>query len=102
MPLQVLLVDDHTLVRSGVRSLLEGLEDVSVVGEASDGREAIELSARLKPDLVLMDVAMAGLNGIEATRQITSAADDAGASPPPVLILSAHADEQYIFEAMRA
>jgi DNA-binding NarL/FixJ family response regulator len=99
MPLQVLLVDDHTLVRSGVRSLLEGMEDMCVVGEANDGRVAVELAAQLKPDLVLMDVAMPGLNGIEAARQITSA-ENGGAVP--VLILSAHADEQYIFEAMRA
>ena len=100
MLLRVLLVDDHTLVRSGVRSLLEGLDDVQVVGEASDGREAVELAARLKPDVVLMDVAMAGLNGIEATRQITSS--ESGEGGVPVLILSAHADEQYIYEAMRA
>jgi two-component system, NarL family, response regulator NreC len=98
MPSRVLLVEDHTLVRSGIRSLLEASKDVEVVGEAGDGRQAVEVAMRLKPDLVLMDVAMAGLNGIDATRQITNAAGP----DVRVLILSAHGDEQYIFEALRA
>ena len=99
MSARVLLVEDHTLVRSGIRSLLTASTDVEVVGEAADGREAIDLAARVKPDVILMDVAMAGLNGIEATRQIIAAAAD---DPPRVLMLSAHGDEQYIFEALRA
>jgi two-component system, NarL family, response regulator NreC len=97
MNTRVLLAEDHTLVRSGIRSLLETSTDVDVVGEAGDGRLAIDLALRLKPDLVLMDVAMAGMNGIDATRQLAAAQPKVR-----VLMLSAHSDEQYIFEALRA
>ena len=84
-------------MRSGIRSLLEASDDVEVVGEAGDGRDAIVQTLQLKPHIVLMDVAMPGLNGIDATRQVLAAAPDTR-----VLILSMHSDEQYIFEAMRA
>jgi DNA-binding NarL/FixJ family response regulator len=93
----VLLVEDHTLVRSGIRSLLEAEPEIDVVGEAGDGREALELVRTLKPHVVLMDVAMGDLNGIDATRLIA-----AGHPEVRVLILSMHSDEQYIFEALKA
>ena len=93
---RVLLVEDHTLVRSGIRSLLE-TEEIEVVGEAGDGREAVELVRRLKPHVVLMDVAMGDLNGIDATRLISNEHPDVR-----VLVLSMHSDEQYIFEALKA
>ncbi|HVT88942.1 MAG TPA: response regulator transcription factor [Tepidisphaeraceae bacterium] len=97
MPSRVMLVEDHTLVRSGIRTLLESSREVEVIGEASDGREAVEMARRIKPDVVLMDVAMSELNGIEATRQIASMQPEIR-----ILILSMHADEQYIFEALKA
>jgi DNA-binding NarL/FixJ family response regulator len=93
----VLLVEDHTLVRSGIRSLLETEKEIEVVGEAGDGREAVELVRRLKPHVVLMDVAMGDLNGIDATRLISNEHPDVR-----VLVLSMHSDEQYIFEALKA
>src|SRR5262245_57603434 len=67
---RVLLADDHALVRAGLRSVLQGLPDIEVVGEAGDGNEAVALAAELKPDLVLMDVSMPQLNGLEATRRV--------------------------------
>ena len=91
----ILLVDDHELVRKGVRALLEAEEDLVVVGEAQDGRRAVELAARLRPDVVLMDLAMPGLNGMESTRQILDA------NPATrVLVLSAHSDEEYVNRAV--
>jgi DNA-binding NarL/FixJ family response regulator len=69
-PLRVALVDDHEIVRQGLRWLLEDHEDIRVVGEAKDGREAITMAQKLKPDVIVMDVNMPGLNGIEATRRI--------------------------------
>ena len=94
---RVLLVEDHTLVRSGIRSLLEAEREIEVVGEAGDGREALELVRTLKPHVVLMDVAMGDLNGIDATRLIAAEHPEVR-----VLILSMHSDEQYIFEALKA
>jgi DNA-binding NarL/FixJ family response regulator len=94
---RVVLVEDHVLVRSGIRSLLESSQDVQVVGEASNGREAVELVRQVKPQVVLMDVAMGELNGIEATRMITNEEPNVR-----ILILSAHSDEEYIFEALKA
>jgi DNA-binding NarL/FixJ family response regulator len=84
-------------VRSGIRSLLETEKEIEVVGEAGDGREAVELVRRLKPHVVLMDVAMGDLNGIDATRLISNEHPDVR-----VLVLSMHSDEQYIFEALKA
>lgn len=96
---RVLLVDDHELVRQGLRVLLEAEADILVVGQAQDGRRAIELAKRLRPDVVLMDIAMPLLNGIEATRQILDALP-----ATRVLVLSAHGDEEYVerFEALGA
>src|SRR5689334_5066129 len=68
--ISVLLADDHTMVRAGLRMLLDGTPSIKVVGEAENGRQAVELAERLKPDVVVMDLVMPGLNGAEATRQI--------------------------------
>lgn len=87
--IRVLLVDDHVLVRHGVRILLEAEDDLVVVGEAPEGRQAVELATALRPDVVVMDVAMPLLNGIEATRQILEAVPSTR-----ILILSAHSDEE--------
>jgi DNA-binding NarL/FixJ family response regulator len=70
MPVRVLIADDHALFRKGLRTLLDDAKDIEVVGEASDGEEAVRLAERLKPDVVLMDITMPGVNGIEATRRI--------------------------------
>ena len=91
MSIRVLLVDDHELMRQGLRSILEREADVVVVGEASNGREAVVLSRTLAPDVVLMDVAMKGSNGIEATRQIRAESPDV-----KVLALSSHSDTRYV------
>lgn len=91
MSLQVLLVDDHTVLRKGLRLLLEEEEDFTVVGEAGDGREAIELFRKLTPDVVVMDVSMKGLNGIEATRHIVSEVPGT-----KVVALSIHSGRRYV------
>src|SRR5438094_28154 len=93
--LRVLLVDDHTLLRSGVRALLEAAQ-VEVVGEAGDGLEAATLAAQTSPDVIVMDVGMPNLNGIESVRHIR-----AGLPQARILMLSMHADEQYVFESLR-
>jgi len=89
--ISVLLVDDHTLIRQGVRVLLEAEADIVVVGEAEDGRQAVEMTLRQRTEVVVMDIAMPLLNGIEATRQILAALP-----ATRVLILSAHSDEEYV------
>lgn len=94
---KILLVEDHTLVRSGIRSLLEGADNFAIVGEAADGREALKLAKRLKPDVIVMDVAMPNLNGIEATRQICAMLPSTR-----VVVLSMHSSREYIFESLRA
>ncbi|MBI4420916.1 MAG: response regulator transcription factor [Gemmatimonadetes bacterium] len=94
-PVRVLLVEDHTLVRAGIRSLLAEFPWVEVVGEAADGREALRLVAGLKPQVVLMDITMAGLNGLEATERI--ARDYPGVR---VIILSMHGNEEYVRRAL--
>ncbi|GAA2473169.1 response regulator [Winogradskya humida] len=94
--IRVLLADDHHLVRTGFRVILEIEDDIEVVGEASDGLQAIDLSRRLKPDVILMDVEMPGMNGLEATRQLT--AEDG----PAVLILTTFDRDDYLFAALRA
>jgi len=93
----VLLADDHVLVRQGTRELLEREEDLEVVGEAGDGVEAVELAAELHPDVVIMDIAMPKLSGIDATRRIKATQPDSA-----VLILSAYDDDQYIFALLEA
>jgi len=96
-PTRVLLAEDHVIVRAGIRALLDASDEVTVVGETSNGREAVELCQSLLPDVVLMDVAMPDLNGIDATRQITAAFPDVH-----VLILSMHGEQQYLYESLRA
>ncbi len=97
MVLNVLIAEDHTLVRSGIRALLESSPDVAVVGEAGNGRQAVELARALHPGLVLMDVGMAELNGIDAARQI-----HAGSPDVRIVMLSMHEDRQYVFESLKA
>ena len=87
----MLLADDHRIVRQGLRSLLDGEQDIAVVGEAGDGRQAVEMTKALRPDVVVMDIAMPRLNGIEATRQILDALPSTR-----VLVLSAHSDDEYV------
>ena len=93
--ISVLLAEDHTVVREGLRKLLEAERDIEVVGEAASGRQAVEMAKRLRPAVVVMDIAMPLLNGLEATRQIREAIPEA-----KVLILSAHSDDAYVSRAM--
>lgn len=95
-PTRVLLADDHTLVRAGLRKLLESMPEVTVVGEADDGLALLALAAQLQPDLVLMDIAMAGLNGLEATIRLRKVQPGIR-----VLILSMHQNEEYVRQALR-
>ena len=95
--IRVLIADDHPMVRSGVRSLLTSVTDIEVVGEAADGEEACALALELQPDLILMDLHMPGLNGIEATRRILQASPHIG-----VLVLTMLEDDDSVFAAMRA
>ena len=97
MPIRVILADDHVVVRDGLRLILETKKNVEVVAEASDGRQAVDQVRRLKPDVIVMDISMPEMNGIEATRQIK-------ATMPltRVIILSMHADSEYILRALRA
>lgn len=97
-PLRVLLGEDHAVVREGTRQILDTDPQLVVVGEAADGQQAVDLAARLKPDIVLLDLGLPVLNGIEATRRIVAAAP----SPPRVLILSAFDDADYVVAAIEA
>jgi DNA-binding NarL/FixJ family response regulator len=95
-PIRILLADDHALVRAGIRTLLEKIPNVEVVGEASTGRQALEMLKTRLPNLVFMDIAMAELGGLEALPRITK--DFPGVR---VIILSAHANEEYVIRALR-
>ena len=95
--LKVLIVDDHAIMRAGIRLLLKPHEDIEVVGEARDGQEALAKTEELAPDIVLMDVAMPGLSGIEATRKITQDKPHIR-----VLMLTMHSDQEYFFQAVSA
>ena len=94
--IRVLLADDHQLVRTGFRVILEIEDDIEVVGEAADGAQAVDLAQDLAPDVVLMDVEMPGMDGLEATRRITAA------DGPSVLILTTFDRDEYLFEALQA
>ncbi len=96
-PIRVLLADDHKLMRSGLRLLLQQSPEFTVVGEADDGREAVELFNSLQPDVVVMDVGMPRLNGVEAAAQITDAKPGAA-----IVMLSMHSDESYVLRALKA
>jgi DNA-binding NarL/FixJ family response regulator len=91
IPITVILAEDHLIVREGLRALLEHEEGLEVIGEASNGRDAVALAARLQPDVIVMDIAMPLLNGMEATRQILEMRPEA-----KILILSAHSDDAYV------
>ena len=93
---RVVLADDHTLVRAGLRKLLESIPDMEVVGEASDGIALLELATALEPKLILMDIAMPGLNGLEATARVVKASPQTR-----VVILSMHQSEEYVRQALR-
>jgi DNA-binding NarL/FixJ family response regulator len=95
--ISVLLVDDHSLVRRGFRRMLEDEEDINVVGEASDGEEAVTLARSLKPQVVIMDCALPGISGLQATRKILQLAPET-----LILMLSMHAEETWVRQAMDA
>jgi two-component system, NarL family, response regulator LiaR len=95
--IRVMLVDDHALVREGTRELLEREEDLEVVAEAGDGEEAVELAAKWLPDLIIMDIAIPKLNGIEATKRIKAARPSVS-----VLVLTGYDNDQYIFALLEA
>ena len=96
-PIRVVLADDHAVLRAGLRALLELEEDLVVVGEAGDGEEAVEQIRKLKPDVVVMDLSMPGVGGLDATRRV-SALD----VPTKVLVLTVHAEEEYLFPVLDA
>jgi DNA-binding NarL/FixJ family response regulator len=95
--IRILLADDHTIVRKGLRLLLESQPGFEVVADAADGRDAVSLAARYSPDVVVMDVAMPNLNGIEAARQITARLPQTA-----VVFLSMHSDEGYVLKALKS
>lgn len=97
MALKILLADDHKIVRDGLRNLLEKQADIVVAGEAEDGREALQMTRKLSPDVVIMDIAMPDLNGIEATRLILSENHDV-----KIVVLSMHSDKRYVSEMLKA
>lgn len=97
MPTRVVLADDHVLIRAGLRALLHSLPNIEVVGEASDGHEAIEVIAQHQPDVVIMDIGMPGLNGVDSTRRIVKQFPGTR-----VVILSMHANEEYVGQALDA
>jgi len=96
-PVRILLADDHILVRAGIRALLEGLEGVTVVAEAGNGGEVLELARTHRPDVVLLDISMPGLGGLEASAQLKQELPEVH-----VVMLSMHANEEYVLQALRA
>ena len=97
MAIRILLADDHTVVRDGLRALLEKQPDMAVVAEAADGRDSVRLAEEQAPDVVVMDIAMPNMNGIEATRRILSSNPRTA-----VVILSMHQDESYVLRSLKA
>ncbi|MBW4483706.1 MAG: response regulator transcription factor [Tildeniella torsiva UHER 1998/13D] len=95
--IQLVIADNHTLVRAGFRSLVEELDGIEVIGEAENGRDALHLIETLKPQIVLMDIAMPEMNGLEATARIAREFPQV-----KVLILSMHANEEYVYQALRS
>jgi DNA-binding NarL/FixJ family response regulator len=98
MTIGVLLVDDEELVRTGLRAILDAQPDLEVVGEAADGAEVMPLVRRLQPDVVLMDVRMPAIDGIQATRQLIGTMNE----PPRVLVITTFENDDYVYEALRA
>jgi len=96
-PIRVLIADDHTIVRSGLNLLLSSEPDIEVVGEATDGAVTVEMAEKLRPDVVLMDIGMPVLNGIEATRQIKQRLPEAN-----ILVLTMHRSDEYFFQMLEA
>src|SRR5512141_108507 len=94
---RILLADDHTIMRAGLRLLLERQPDMVVVGEAEDGHRAVSMAQELSPDVVVMDIAMPVLNGIEAARQIMAKRPQTA-----IVVLSMHSDESYVLRALKA
>ena len=97
MSTKILLADDHKMLRDGLRSIVEKEADLEVIAEADNGRTAVELARKLKPDVVVMDIGMPSLNGVEATRQIVSLEP-----PPKVIALSMHGDRQFVSQMFEA
>lgn len=95
---KILLVDDHRIVRDGLRVCLEGVPEFEVIGEATDGWEAVERARELQPEIIIMDVGLPGLNGIDTTREILAHAHPAA----KIICLSMHSDREFILEALRA
>lgn len=95
--IRILLADDHTLLRAGLRTLLSAERDLEVIGEAADGQEAVALAEELRPDVIVMDLAMPVMNGLDATRHITARLPETR-----VLALTMHAEEQYLLELLQA
>jgi DNA-binding NarL/FixJ family response regulator len=97
MKIRILLADDHTLLRAGLKMMLNAQPDMEVIGEAQDGRQTILEAQKLQPDIILMDITMPDLNGIEATRQIKRLLADV-----KILVLTMHENDEYVFQALRA
>lgn len=95
--IRVVIADDHTLMRSGLKLMLSSQQDIEVIGEAADGREALELVSKLRPDIVLMDISMPGMSGIECLQQLASIAPDA-----KVILLTMYEDSQYLKQGLSA